>query len=57
VIDLDADGESAHACTDYVFLDRNRTITSAGRYHDRFVRHPDRWRFVERRIVFMGDGS
>jgi 3-phenylpropionate/cinnamic acid dioxygenase small subunit len=55
VIDIDPDGESARAWTDYVFMDRDRAITSAGRYHDRFVRHPDRWRFAERRIVFLGD--
>jgi 3-phenylpropionate/cinnamic acid dioxygenase small subunit len=57
VIDVDRDGEYARACTDYIFIDRNRVITSAGRYHDRFVRQPDRWRFSERRIVFMGEES
>ena len=57
VIDIDGDGSSASACTDYVFIDKNRVITSAGRYHDRFVRHPDRWRFLERRIVFLGDSA
>ena len=53
VIELDGDG--ARAWTDYIFIDTARTITSAGRYHDRLVRQPDRWRFAERRIVFMGD--
>jgi 3-phenylpropionate/cinnamic acid dioxygenase small subunit len=55
VIDVDADAESASAVTDYIFLDRNRAITSAGRYHDRLVRQSDRWRFAERRIVFLGE--
>ena len=50
-------GEAAPdpASVDYIFLDRNRAITSAGRYHDRLVRQSDRWRFAERRIVFLGE--
>jgi 3-phenylpropionate/cinnamic acid dioxygenase small subunit len=57
VIDIDAGGGSARAWTDYIFIDKSHAITSAGRYHDRFVRQPDRWRFVERRIVFLGDSD
>lgn len=32
---------------------------TAGRYHDRFERHGDRWRFADRSIIieFMGDMS
>jgi hypothetical protein len=30
-------------------------VTSAGRYHDTFVRDGDRWLFRTRRIAFMGD--
>ena len=52
---IEVDGSTARAWTDYVFIDKQRAITSAGRYHDRLVRQPDRWRFAERRIVFLGD--
>lgn len=52
---IDIDGDSARVITDYVFIDKQRVITSAGRYHDRLIRQPDRWRFAERRIVFMGE--
>jgi 3-phenylpropionate/cinnamic acid dioxygenase small subunit len=52
---IDTEGDEAYAVTDYIFIDRNKTIVSAGRYHDRLVKHRDRWRFAERRIVFMGD--
>lgn len=62
VIDLTDDGASARAVTDYMFLSRtdsggyqSSNPISAGRYYDRLVREPDRWRFAERRIVFMGD--
>jgi hypothetical protein len=36
-------------------MDKQKVITSAGRYHDRLVRNRDRWRFADRRIVFLGD--
>jgi 3-phenylpropionate/cinnamic acid dioxygenase small subunit len=52
---IDIDGDSARASTDYVFIDKQHAITSAGRYHDRLIRQPDRWRFAERRILFMGE--
>ena len=52
---IDIDGDSARAITDYVFIDKQHAITSAGRYHDRLIRQPDRWRFAERRILFMGE--
>jgi uncharacterized protein (TIGR02246 family) len=58
LIDVAPDGSAATAATDYVFVGRGAdglAITSAGRYHDRLVREPDRWRFAERRIVFMGE--
>jgi 3-phenylpropionate/cinnamic acid dioxygenase small subunit len=51
-------GDEASARTDYVFVaraDGGFAITSAGRYHDRLVRDGDRWRFAERRIVFLGE--
>ena len=52
------DGETARAFTDYVFVTRSDgesfAITSVGRYHDRLVKDHDRWRFAERRIVFLG---
>jgi ketosteroid isomerase-like protein len=60
VVDLEADGVTARATTDYVFVGRGAdggfAVTSAGRYHDRLVRADDgRWRFAERAIVFMAD--
>lgn len=64
VIDVDAGGSEARAWTDYVFVSRRgeggfalANPTSAGRYHDRLVRDQGdgRWRFAERRIVFLGD--
>ena len=55
---IDVDGETARAFTDYVFVARTDgdgfTIISVGRYHDRLVKDHDRWRFGERRIVFLG---
>ena len=56
VMDVDGAGSAAHAWTDYVFIDKDRTITSIGRYHDELVLHTgDRWRFALREIVFQGD--
>jgi 3-phenylpropionate/cinnamic acid dioxygenase small subunit len=52
---IDVDGGEAHVVTDYIFIAKDKTIASAGRYHDRLVKEPDRWRFAERGIVFMGD--
>jgi 3-phenylpropionate/cinnamic acid dioxygenase small subunit len=52
---IDVDGDTARAWTDYIFIDQQKTVTSAGRYHDVLVRQPDRWRFAQRRIVFMGE--
>jgi 3-phenylpropionate/cinnamic acid dioxygenase small subunit len=49
------EGNEARVVTDYIFIDRQKAITSAGRYHDRLVRNRDRWRFAERCIVVMGD--
>jgi len=55
---IDVDGDTARAFTDYVFVARvdgsGFAITSVGRYHDRMVKEHDRWRFAERRIVFLG---
>ena len=52
---IDVDGDQARAWTDYIFVDRSGAIISVGRYHDRLVRDGKRWRFQERRIVFVGD--
>jgi hypothetical protein len=55
VIDLAVDGRTARAWTDYVFVDKGRSITSVGRYHDELVLGDDgRWRFDLREIVFLG---
>jgi 3-phenylpropionate/cinnamic acid dioxygenase small subunit len=52
---IDTEGDEAYALTDYIFINREKAITSAGRYHDRLVHDRGRWRFADRRIVFMGD--
>jgi 3-phenylpropionate/cinnamic acid dioxygenase small subunit len=52
---IDVGGDQARAWTDYIFVDRSGAIVSVGRYHDRLVRDGERWRFQERRIVFVGD--
>ena len=52
---IDISGDEARSWTDFLWVDRSKAIGSVGRYHDRLVRHPDRWRFRERRIVFLGD--
>ena len=55
VIDYDGDGDDrARASTDYIFVNREKQITSAGRYVDVLVKQDDRWRFAEREIVFLG---
>jgi uncharacterized protein (TIGR02246 family) len=58
VIDVDPDGETARASTDFLYLRKEangHVITAAGRYHDRLVRNADRWRFGRRTIVFLGE--
>ena len=52
---IDIDGDRARGWTDYVFVSQEMVILSAGRYHDVLVRDGDRWRFQDRRIVFMGE--
>ena len=54
---IDVDGDVARAWTDYIFVDQAQAIISVGRYHDQLAREPDRWRFRERRIVFLGDDA
>jgi uncharacterized protein (TIGR02246 family) len=58
VIEVDDSCEHARAWTDFLYLRKDGdgyTISNAGRYHDRLVRHRDRWRFQSRTIVFVGD--
>ncbi len=59
VIDVDHDGASATGVTDYTFIarsERGYAITSAGRYHDTFVRAADgSWLFQSRQICFLGE--
>ena len=58
VIEIDPSGDKARAWTDFLYLRKDgdgHTISNAGRYHDRLVREPDRWRFRTRTIVFLGD--
>ncbi len=48
------DPERATASTDYLFLDKDLQITSAGRYLDELVRDgTDDWLFTRRQITFM----
>lgn len=57
---IEIEGPEARAWTDFVFLANvagTFAITNAGRYHDVLRRDPDRWRFVERRIVFPGEAG
>lgn len=56
VIDVTDGGRSAAAVTDYLFVTRDHTILSVGRYHDVLVCGDDGgWRFARREIVFLGD--
>ena len=53
---IDVDGDTARAVSDFVFMRREGTpdpiVKFVGRYHDRFVRTRDGWRFRRREIVF-----
>ncbi len=54
---IELDGGTAQAWTDFCYLRKEEdglTAATAGRYHDRFVRDPDRWRFQARTIHFLG---
>jgi len=60
VIDVEPGTGRARGVTDYTFVTRTPeggyAITSAGRYHDSFVRGDDgRWRFQTREIRFLGE--
>jgi uncharacterized protein (TIGR02246 family) len=58
LIDLEPHGTRASARTDYVFVgrsDEGLQVTSAGRYHDTFVKDGGRWVFTSRRIAFLGE--
>ncbi len=58
VIEIDESGDTARGWTDFAYLkktDDGFAINTAGRYHDRLTRQPDRWRFQTRVIVFLGD--
>jgi len=58
VIEIAADRNYARAWTDFLYMrktDDGYAISNAGRYHDRLVHDPDRWRFHTRTIVFLGD--
>ena len=53
---VDADGDSATATTDYMFVRPSGggpAIIAAGHYHDRLVRDRTRWRFSEREITML----
>jgi 3-phenylpropionate/cinnamic acid dioxygenase small subunit len=55
---IDVDGDTAQAVSDFLFMRReggpDPVVKFIGRYHDRFVRTPDGWRFRRREIVFRG---
>ena len=48
-------GTAASATTDFAWVSKQGVVGQAGRYHDRIVKHDDRWRFQRREIVFTGD--
>ena len=50
-----ADGDAATATTDFAWVSKQGEVGQSGRYHDRIVKGPDRWRFQRREIVFTGD--
>jgi 3-phenylpropionate/cinnamic acid dioxygenase small subunit len=56
VVEVDAGGESALARAYYTVLQATDRLPLqpivAGRYHDRFTRHRDAWRFADR-LVFI----
>lgn len=49
------DGGTATVTTDFAWVSRQGEIGQSGRYHDRLVKDPDRWRFQRREIVFTGE--
>lgn len=57
-IELDdgpGDPATATVTIDFAWISKTGEVGQSGRYHDRLVRHPDRWRFQRREIVFTGD--
>jgi nitroreductase len=48
------DGDTAHADSDWIWLDPSNTIAHAGRYSDDFRREDGRWVFAVRRISAGG---
>jgi 3-phenylpropionate/cinnamic acid dioxygenase small subunit len=52
---ITVDGDTARVTTDYCFVSRALTVSSAGRYHDVLRREGDRWRIAAREVVFLGD--
>ena len=57
-IELDEEAGLADVVTDYIFVSKELTITSAGRYHDTLRRSPDGdWRFTAREIKFLVEPS
>jgi uncharacterized protein (TIGR02246 family) len=49
------DGATARVTVDFAWVSRTGEVGQSGRYHDHLVRHPDRWRFRRREIVFTGE--
>jgi uncharacterized protein (TIGR02246 family) len=53
-VEVDEERGAAEAATDFVFINKAREITQAGRYLDRLRRGPDgEWRFTSREIRFL----
>jgi len=55
LLELEPGADVAVGRTDFVWFARSGEPGQVGRYHDQFVRDPDRWRFARREIVFTGD--
>jgi len=51
------DDDTAHADSDWIYLDANNSIAVAGRYSDDFARRDGRWVFTVRRIATSGGGT
>jgi len=52
--EIEIAGDRATSVSDWLFLDGQLNIVSAGRYTDDFARVNDRWRLAVRRITTFG---
>ena len=50
---IDITGSSASCASDFVFIKRDRSLSSIGRYNDLLVKEGERWLFAERAVDFF----